>query len=95
MWGCFLMSGVKILHFLKDWWTSIPIHQNYTMALSEFIIVQKGILRQKSVTFGLIKPEPNQLIYTSQWGSPCNSRIIINYAPYCILWIATPFLDYA
>ena len=34
MWGCFLMSGVKILHFLKDWWKSIPIHQNYTMALS-------------------------------------------------------------
>ena len=29
MWGCFLMSGVKILHFLKDWWKSIPIHQNY------------------------------------------------------------------
>ena len=35
MWGCFLMSGVKILHFLKDWWKSIPIHQNYTMALSD------------------------------------------------------------
>ena len=34
MWGCFLMSGVKILHFLKDWWKSIPIHQNYTMALA-------------------------------------------------------------
>ena len=33
MWGCFLMSGVKILQFLKDWWKSIPIHQNYTMAL--------------------------------------------------------------
>ena len=33
MWCCFLMSGVKILHFLKDWWKSIPIHQNYTMAL--------------------------------------------------------------
>ena len=32
MWGCFLMSGIKILHFLKDWWKSIPIHQNY-MAL--------------------------------------------------------------
>ena len=36
MWGCFLMSGVKILHFLKDWWKSIPIHQNYTMALMMF-----------------------------------------------------------
>ena len=25
-----LMSGRwKILHFLKDWWKSIPIHQNY------------------------------------------------------------------
>ena len=36
MWGCFLMSGVKILHFLKDWWKSIPIHQNYAMALMLF-----------------------------------------------------------
>ena len=35
MWGCFLMSGVKLLHFLKDWWKSITIHQNYTMALKE------------------------------------------------------------
>ena len=34
MWGCFLMSGVKILHFLIDWWKSIPVHQNYTMALT-------------------------------------------------------------
>ena len=42
MWGCFLMSGVKILHFLKDWWKSIPIHQNYTMALTELNI--KAIL---------------------------------------------------
>ena len=37
MWGCFLMSGVKILQFLKDWWKSIPIHQNYTMALSNLL----------------------------------------------------------
>ena len=27
------MSGVKILHVLIDLWKSIPIHQNYTMAL--------------------------------------------------------------
>ena len=33
MWGCFLMSGVKILPVLKDWWKSISVHQNYTMAL--------------------------------------------------------------
>ena len=62
MWGCFLMSGVKILHFLKDWWKSIPIHQNYTMALTitaplvikennEFLIlvlVQKNIYERKN-----------------------------------------------
>ena len=47
MWGCFLMSGVKILHFLKDWWKSIPIYQNYTMAL---III--GCFRN-SINFGL------------------------------------------
>ena len=40
MWGCFLMSGVKILHFLKDWRKSIPIHQNYTMALSHARVSQ-------------------------------------------------------
>ena len=34
VWGCFLMSGVRMLHFLKDWWKFIQIHQNYTMALS-------------------------------------------------------------
>ena len=25
--GCFLMSGVRILHFLQDWWKCIQIHQ--------------------------------------------------------------------
>ena len=45
MWGCFLMSGLKILHFLKDWWKSIPIHQNYTMALMmTFFMNRKGPL---------------------------------------------------
>ena len=43
MWGCFLMSGVKILHFLKDWWKSIPIHQNYTMALIDTLFVNKSV----------------------------------------------------
>ena len=27
------MSGVRMLHFLKDWSTFIQIHQYYTMAL--------------------------------------------------------------
>ena len=44
MWGCFLMSGVKILHFLKDWWKSIPIHQNYTMALIEKVRYKNQLL---------------------------------------------------
>ena len=43
MWGCFLMSGVKILHFLKDWWKSIPIHQNYTMALKNSSILSSHL----------------------------------------------------
>ena len=51
MWGCFLMSGVKILHFLKDWWKSIPIHQNYTMALSKFNIVLKRKIQQNQKLF--------------------------------------------
>ena len=35
MWGCFLMSGVKMLHFKKKLWTFIQIYQYYTMALIE------------------------------------------------------------
>ena len=35
VWGCFLMSGVRMLHFLKDWWKFIQIHQYYTMALRQ------------------------------------------------------------
>ena len=31
--GCFLMSGVRMLYFLKDWWKFIQIHQYYIMAL--------------------------------------------------------------
>ena len=27
------MSGVRMLHFWKDWWQFIQIHQYYTMAL--------------------------------------------------------------
>ena len=33
VWGYFLMFGVWMLHFSKDWWKFIQIHQNYTMAL--------------------------------------------------------------
>ena len=27
VYGCFLMSGVRVLHFAKDWWEFIQIHQ--------------------------------------------------------------------
>ena len=30
------MSGVRMLHFLKDWWEFIKNHQYYTMALIFF-----------------------------------------------------------
>ena len=33
VWGYFLMSEVRMLHFLKDWWKFIQIHQYYTMTL--------------------------------------------------------------
>ena len=34
VWGCFLMSGMRMLWFLKDIWKFIQIHQYYnTMAL--------------------------------------------------------------
>ena len=39
------MSGVRMLHFLKDFWKFIQLHQYYTMALkldsskSEFVII--------------------------------------------------------
>ena len=34
IWGCLLMSGVKMQHFSKDWWKFIQIHQYYTLALT-------------------------------------------------------------
>ena len=55
MWGCFLMSGVKILHFLKDWWKSIPIHQNYTMALNCFSLNMVSTLQALSLHVDLSK----------------------------------------
>ena len=30
------MSGVRILHFLKDWWKLTQIHQYYTVALIRY-----------------------------------------------------------
>ena len=33
------MSGVRMLHFLKDWWKFVQIHQSYTMALNLYISV--------------------------------------------------------
>ena len=29
VWGCFLMSEVRMLHFSKDWWKFTQIHQYY------------------------------------------------------------------
>ena len=43
--GCFLMSGVRILHFLKEWWNFIQIHQYYTMALICTRLTMGTILR--------------------------------------------------
>ena len=61
MWGCFLMSGVKILHFLKDWWKSIPIHQNYTMALtkSQFLTFSLPEKFKKIILFEMITDSHN------------------------------------
>ena len=33
IWGCFLMSEVRMLHFSKVWYTFIQIHQYHTIAL--------------------------------------------------------------
>ena len=32
------MSGVRTLHFLKDWWKFIQIYQYYTMAMIFFVV---------------------------------------------------------
>ena len=92
MWGCFLMSGVKILHFLKDWWKSIPIHQNYTMALCDFnlgrvdcmLIVCCGVLKIESnciviefdKTVIVIDIEGKVKIWSKIWCN-CNNVIIV------------------
>ena len=44
------MSGVRMLHFLKDWWKFIQIHQYYTMALT---------LCSPSSTFGTSTRSPD------------------------------------
>ena len=59
MWGCFLMSGVKILHFLKDWWKSIPIHQNYTMALTYYIYNLQSLFYRQWIFRKISKTQPN------------------------------------
>ena len=34
VWGCLLMSGVRMLHFLKDWWKFIQKHHTmHSMSL--------------------------------------------------------------
>ena len=43
VWGCFLMSGVRMLHFLKDWWKFIQIHQYYTVALRVSLITSTWV----------------------------------------------------
>ena len=65
MWGCFLMSGVKILHFLKDWWKSIPIHQNYTMALRT--TEEKYSLFIFAYQINLVRSSPDKTQSQSPW----------------------------
>ena len=45
--GSLLMSGVRMLRFLKDWWKFIQIHQYYTMALSYFMALTERRLYVK------------------------------------------------
>ena len=42
----FVMSGVRMLHFLKDWYKFIQIHQYYTMALTprKFVCFKQALL---------------------------------------------------
>ena len=42
----FLMSGVRMLHFLKDLWKFIWIHQYYTMALTIITLFKALSLKQ-------------------------------------------------
>ena len=54
VWGCFLMSGVRMLLFLKDWWKFIQIHQYYTMALFKFwgfADNADGLIRENSLDY--------------------------------------------
>ena len=37
------MSGVRLLHFLRDWWKFIQIPQNYTMALTKLNCEQRHL----------------------------------------------------
>ena len=92
MCGCFLMSGVKILHFLKDWWKSIPLHQNYTMALREFfyfhylpkLYIGVNVYKLKCYAFVTESmPLTNALVQISKFGwemkMSCGMHLIYQY----------------
>ena len=56
--GCFLMSRVRMLHFLKDWWKFIQIHQYYTMALREISLSSLASFCQSS-----LPPHPQMTLH--------------------------------
>ena len=80
LWGCFLMSGVRMLHFLKDWWKFIQIHQYYygfnALELQNWwngIILREGGMRlvTKLVPFTLASKNPNlSCIRVFRWKLP-------------------------
>ena len=89
VWGCFLMSRVRMLHFLKDWWKFIQIHQYYTMALmerNEFMPGQHGTKRLKEknkikdLFLAPVKPSYNISNFLSSifyWGTGCRGILEI------------------
>ena len=95
------MSGVRILHFLKDWWKCIQIHQYYVMAKLPPTIPHKV----KGHTFSCARPKlriacnnitlcgrgqlPWQysFFYMSSWQGPDNSTAFILLIVYeCIFY---------
>ena len=69
------MSGVRMLHFLKDWWKFIQIHQYYTMALLVYFVSIHALLwkaNQSGPTwypFGMLCTQPCMWHVACQWST--------------------------
>ena len=70
------MSGVRMLHFLKDWWKFIQIHQYCTMALR---IIYKLTLGYITLQTKMTLQYNMNLIFMIKWGPAARSTLYFSW----------------